>query len=198
MIKKYRIFEKKTYKNGSQTYDEYRLILNENLKQSKSNTFTVRDNPFYGVLVGDNAYGTDRSNIFIKISETPTELELDELDPYLKNGYPMVDLPKNKANKKNNWVHRIVAYCFVDKPQDYRSNQEKYHVDHVNANKMDNTPSNLEYVTEGMNNVRALNNNLTSNTAYVQRSMLKEIKKAKSDKEIREIIESYVNELLKP
>jgi hypothetical protein len=64
-------------------------------------------------------------------------------------GFLMVALCKDgiKPNKQF-LVHRLVAFAFVDNPNDY------YDVDHLNFDKLDNRAENLEWVNDVINNNR--------------------------------------------
>lgn len=59
------------------------------------------------------------------------------------NGYFTVTLHKNN-NQKSEYVHRIVALVFLGEPGNFE-------VNHINSDKSDNGPSNLEYVTHRQN-----------------------------------------------
>lgn len=61
------------------------------------------------------------------------------LQPGDKNGYPVVNLHKN-GNGQAVYIHRIVALVFVGP-------EPKYEVNHINGDRTDNRPNNLEWVT---------------------------------------------------
>ena len=59
-----------------------------------------------------------------------------------KGGYHTVSLVNKYTRKRTNtMVHRFIAYCLVD------GYEEGLQVNHIDGNKSNNTPSNLEWVT---------------------------------------------------
>lgn len=68
-----------------------------------------------------------------------------EIHGFIKNsGYITVDLYKNNKRKKFS-VHRLVAEAFVENPLN------KFEVNHINENKLDNRAENLEWCTSSEN-----------------------------------------------
>lgn len=78
------------------------------------------------------------------------------------SGYKQVTLTTNKGIKIFK-VHRLVAYCFCNPPENYRELQ----VNHIDGNKANNNYTNLEWCTAWENNYHArktgLNNISKSN-----------------------------------
>lgn len=70
-----------------------------------------------------------------------------------ENKYLRVGLTKNKKQRKF-FVHRIIAECFVDNP-----NNEKF-VNHKDGNKTNNNHKNLEWVSQSENQIHAYNEGL--------------------------------------
>lgn len=60
------------------------------------------------------------------------------------NGYQMLLLSKDNK-KKSAYIHRLVAEAFCDKPEG------DVEVNHIDGDKLNNTPANLEWVTHGEN-----------------------------------------------
>ncbi len=61
------------------------------------------------------------------------------------NGYKYVQL-KKEGTRKNFYIHRIVAECFLPNPEKLKE------VNHKNENKSDNRAENLEWCTHSYNN----------------------------------------------
>jgi hypothetical protein len=62
------------------------------------------------------------------------------------NGYLVVSIYKEPQRRKTLYVHRMVAQVFCKNPYN------KPHIDHINANKQDNSADNLRWVTQIENN----------------------------------------------
>ncbi len=78
---------------------------------------------------------------------------------YIRNGYYSVSLSKDNVKKTIN-VHTIVAQTFLEKPD-----IEKYVVNHINEDKLDNNLTNLEYTTYRENTMHSMTSKRTCNTA---------------------------------
>ncbi|WP_200411333.1 NUMOD4 domain-containing protein [Virgibacillus salexigens] len=72
-----------------------------------------------------------------------------------KQGYLYVSLYRNRESKKMR-VHRLVAFMFIP------NTENKYEVNHINGNKLNNKVNNLEWVTREENNKHAYVTNLNS------------------------------------
>lgn len=70
-----------------------------------------------------------------------------------RNGYYVVNL-RNGTKAHATHVHRLVAEAFIPNPSMFQT------VNHIDGNKLNNTISNLEWVSYQGNNVHALKHNL--------------------------------------
>jgi hypothetical protein len=76
-----------------------------------------------------------------KVGDIYSEKSERLLTPRIKNGYVFVTLHTPDRKNKQVRVHRLVATAFIDNPEN------KPQVNHINANKLDNTLENLEWCT---------------------------------------------------
>lgn len=61
------------------------------------------------------------------------------------NGYLYVSLKDKTRNRKNHYIHRLVAKMFVDNPNDYT------YVNHLDYDKKNNQADNLQWCTQKEN-----------------------------------------------
>jgi len=124
---------------------------------------TYRVNKGYGVIVGKSSYGIGHLDIFSYVESKNSlivdngKIELEslevELDP---NGYVLVEVP---AIGYPDRAHRMVAFSYCKKDKMYMNGEAvKFDVDHLNGNKEDNRPENLEYAIPLINQYRAAAN----------------------------------------
>lgn len=72
------------------------------------------------------------------------------------NGYLYTTLSIN-GKKKNFFVHRLVAYTFIGHPAN-----DRLEINHIDGNKENNIPSNLEWVTSSQNTQHSFDTGLQS------------------------------------
>jgi hypothetical protein len=77
-------------------------------------------------------------------------------------GYSTITLLKH-GEYKTFQVHRLVAIAFIDNPNN------KPQVNHIDCNKENNTPNNLEWATQDENMKHAVENNIFKNFSEKQR-----------------------------
>ncbi|BFM39940.1 NUMOD4 motif-containing HNH endonuclease [Synechocystis sp. LKSZ1] len=80
-----------------------------------------------------------------------------ELSQKIWRGYPKVVLVKD-GDRKNWRVHNLIALTFIG------SRPDGYELDHIDANKLNNHITNLEYVTHQENVKRAAQKGLRTRT----------------------------------
>jgi hypothetical protein len=78
---------------------------------------------------------------FIIIPGKRRELSL-QISPY---GYIRVDLNMGKQGKRQLFLHRLIAETLIPNPNNLEC------VDHIDGNKLNNQPSNLQWITRGDN-----------------------------------------------
>lgn len=86
----------------------------------------------------------------------PNEMKLG----YDGRGYKVAYLSKPKAKQKCPKVHRLVALAFVPNPDG------KPQVNHIDGNKSNNHYKNLEWVTNGENQIHAFKNGLQDSNKW--------------------------------
>ena len=91
-----------------------------------------------------------------------------KLKPYLgKKGYYQISLSNNNVRQTIR-VHRLVAETYIPNPDNLPQ------VDHKDTNKLNNHYTNLEWVTNNENMLRAVNNQLFPNGEHKKTSVLSE------------------------
>ena len=91
----------------------------------------------------DGYYASNKGRIKSVKARNHKEIILSEWTK--SNGYKCVTIRDNDGNKCNKHVHRLVASAFIPNPHNYPQ------VNHIDENKNNNTPENLEWCTADMN-----------------------------------------------
>lgn len=86
-----------------------------------------------------------------------------------KAGYYIVNLHIDKKRKKM-YVHRIVALCYIDNPEN------KATVNHKDGDKSNNSVKNLEWLTQIDNAKHAWSSGLNNNSFKLNKNQVDEIK----------------------
>jgi hypothetical protein len=140
-------------------------------------------------MVGEKSYGHGNSvdiYYFSEISQTMIDLELAKSTPGLGD-YIIVTL-KGVKGKDSEYAHRIVCWSWNGP---FPNN---YEVDHINGNKHDNVPSNLEAVPNVVNAFRALKNYGYGSENWEKRmeDLTKHISKAQNPGEVLRMMEAVI------
>lgn len=91
----------------------------------------------------DGYYASNKGRIKSVKARNHKEIILSEWTK--SNGYKCVTIRDNDGNKCNKHVHRLVASAFIPNPHNYPQ------VNHIDENKANNTPENLEWCSADMN-----------------------------------------------
>ena len=99
---------------------------------------------FYKISNYGNVYSCERTVVYERRGSLCSrkydgKLMKPEID---KDGYKTVNLKNKKGKKKHEKIHRLVANAFLENPNNYNT------VHHIDHNKINNMPSNLEYIDE--------------------------------------------------
>lgn len=86
-----------------------------------------------------------------------------------KAGYYVINLYVNKK-KKRMYIHRIVALCYIDNPEN------KDTVNHKDGDKSNNSVKNLEWLTQTDNAKHAWSSGLNNNSFKLNKNQVDEIK----------------------
>lgn len=65
-----------------------------------------------------------------------------------RDGYLQVSVTHKDGTKKSQLVHRLVAYAFLEQPED---TDDRISVNHIDGNKKNNSVDNLEFITHKKN-----------------------------------------------
>ena len=107
---------------------------------------------------------SEEGNIFSEVSG-----DLVELKGYIqKNGYKVVKLRNTDESKSVYRWHRVVAECLIP------NTEAKPQVNHIDGNKLNNHPSNLEWCTSKENIAHAIDKDIfgkTTNEDAVKRGI---------------------------
>ena len=108
--------------------------------------------PGYFYIPGYPEYGISREGKVIKVKAIDRERHLGkELKTKVFNNYHRIGLVKD-GKQYSNALHRLVAKTFVGRPSRHLDKPlDELHVNHVDANKLNNHYTNLEWVTPAEN-----------------------------------------------
>jgi hypothetical protein len=140
-------------------------------------------------MVGEKSYGDAESldiYYFNEVSQTMIDLELATSSINYEK-YVVVNV-KGAKDRFTEYAHRIVCWSWNGPfPNDYE-------VDHINGNKSDNSPSNLEAVPPIVNAFRALKNYGYGDEAWKKYSdiLIGHLSKAKNPRELIKMMEDVI------
>ncbi len=93
-------------------------------------------------VVGYEGYYQVNNKGKVKTFRVGTKCNSGILNPFINNsGYQVVRLTDKDGKRKSFLVHRLVALMFITKSLDILNE-----VNHINGNKFDNNPTNLEWI----------------------------------------------------
>lgn len=114
--------------------------------------FHSRGSPLKTVIYKGHYLVTESGQIFSVHNKQMLSFRQQKTRPN-EHGYLRVCI-----HRKDEYVHRIVANCFVDNPNGYSE------VNHIDGNKQNNSATNLEWCTRRENNRHAFRIGLRTNT----------------------------------
>ena len=124
--------------------------------------------------------GLDRFVFSVKGGNNKAKIKGRLLNPYKNaHGYLKVKLSNGRKNGKLVSVHRLVAIHFIKNPE------EKPDINHLDGDKENNFPENLEWCTKKENLTHAKKNNLIATGHKINTTKL-------SEKEVLEIRKKYI------
>jgi hypothetical protein len=88
------------------------------------------------------------------------------LKPFISNGYYRVTL-RNDGHGKKYYIHRIVASEFLN----LRDYSDKYQVDHIDNNRLNNDVENLQIITQAENIKKQMLNMLNNFDKYKENNV---------------------------
>jgi len=139
------------------------------------------------IFVGNNCTGPgkDLDMYYFKfISDLKVELELAESSVTIK-GYVLVKL--KGVSKVTDSAHRMVCWSWNGKFL------TKFHVDHINGDKLNNTPDNLQAVPAIVNTFRAFfNYQHTGQSIKYKNYVINELVKANTAEEMLELMKAVI------
>ena len=138
-----------THKENMLNTDKTRII--------HKNNKIIEDNKNIFLNIG-SINNVDYSNYFINEDGDIKNIKVKLLKQYINDGYNNIALIGiNNENKKESHafkIHRLVAYTFVKKPENFNNN---YVVNHIDMNKLNNNCKNLEWCSSAENTQKYFN-----------------------------------------
>lgn len=86
--------------------------------------------------------------------------EQDIIQSINPSGYKQVKLYNNTGKTKSIVVHRLIAFTFLENPNEYK------YINHIDGNKLNNNLSNLQWCTSSQNNTHAYRTGLKKPENY--------------------------------
>ena len=141
-------------------------------KENSSRNYTIEDmrGEVWKEILGFDNYYVSNMGRFKKYAKRYKSYYLMNVAYNKISGYGYIRLVNSKGENKNLSAARVVAHTFVP-----GYCEEKNTVDHIDGDKANNKATNLEWVSQGENNLRAYNNGKKPHRGYSKRGKFKKI-----------------------
>lgn len=168
-------------KSWKETVNDYVVSCFNVTDPSTGDTFDIRWNYGYQLYVGKGSSNFSSTQVFHNGEGSDESKKILYLIPARKrideNGYVKISLSLSDPEKED-WLHKIVCFSFYDKTGKRNMLSSGLEIDHVDGNKQNNIPENLEIVPKLENLIRAFLNGYSGSQErlgdYVKNNLTKD------------------------